>query len=71
MACKLGKGIYGRSVFSKTRLFWEKDVVLFQEPHQSVVHHPLKTTCTCSLLAKLGDNYLGGLDPWLASGRAT
>ena len=35
MACQLGKGIYGRSVFSKARLFWEKDVVLFQEPHQS------------------------------------
>ena len=29
-------------LFSKARLFWAKDIVLFQEPHQSVVHHPLK-----------------------------
>ena len=42
MAYQLGKGVYGRSVFSKARLFWAKDAVLFQEPHQSVVHHPLK-----------------------------
>ena len=30
------------SVFSKARLFWAKDIVIFQEPPQSVVHPPLK-----------------------------
>ena len=39
MACQLGKGIYGRFVFS---MFWAKDIVLLQEAYQSVVHHPLK-----------------------------
>ena len=28
-------------------------------------------TCKCSLIVKLGDNYLGGLDHYLTSGRAT
>ena len=68
MACQLGKGIYGRFVFS---MFWAKDIVLLQLAYQSCGSPSSQTTCKCSLLVKLGDNYLGGLDPCLALGRAT